>query len=221
MNDYLVMKLQGPMQAWGAHTYEDYRPSNSFPTRSAIIGLIGACMGIDRADQNNQQALSASVIVAVRQDDTSQQKNAYAMTRLSDFHTVEKARKTDGKENKNPVVTRREYLCDVSFTVALCPTDEATGFSLKQIEECINKPVFTPFLGRRSCPLTRPLFETCVQASSFAEVFSQVEPNSGVFYSDIDEGADGELRLRDIALNQNRQFGTRSVFIHSGSAYVS
>ena len=221
MNDYLVMKLQGPMQAWGAHTYEDYRPSNSFPTRSAIIGLIGACMGIDRADQKNQQALSASVVVAVRQDDLSQQKNAYPVSRLSDFHTVEKARKADGKENKNPVVTRREYLCDVSFTIALSIASDTANFSLKQIEESINKPIFTPFLGRRSCPLTRPLFEACVQASSFADVFLQVAPNKGLFYSDIDEGAEGQLRLRDISLNQNRQFGTRAVFIHFGSAYVS
>ncbi|MBV1879328.1 MAG: type I-E CRISPR-associated protein Cas5/CasD [Pseudomonadales bacterium] len=216
MKDYLILKLQGPMQAWGTHTYEDYRPSNGFPTRSAIMGLLAACMGIDRADQQNQQALAASVVVAVRQDGNLDDNKTYSMTCLTDFHTVEKARKVDGKENKHPVVTRREYLCDASFTVALSAVGEAAPFSLQQIESCLNKPVFTPFLGRRACPLTRPLFETRLQANSFSEAFAKVAPGKGLFYSDIDEGADGQLKLRDISLKLNRQFGTRAVFIHSG-----
>ena len=48
MPRYLILKLQGPMQAWGPILFEDFRPSHLFPTRSALLGLIGACLGIDR-----------------------------------------------------------------------------------------------------------------------------------------------------------------------------
>ena len=47
MPRYLILRLDGPMQAWGTHTFEDFRPSNLFPTRSGLLGLLGACLGID------------------------------------------------------------------------------------------------------------------------------------------------------------------------------
>ncbi|RLA38673.1 MAG: type I-E CRISPR-associated protein Cas5/CasD [Gammaproteobacteria bacterium] len=220
MTEYLILKLQGPMQSWGSHTYEDYRPSNGFPTRSAVLGMLAACMGIDRADQKSQMALSNGLLVAVRQDDGKRENKTLPVVRLTDFHTVEKARKVDGKENKNPVVSRREYLCDASFTVGITITDGA-GYSYEQIEKKLKSPVYTPFLGRRSCPMTRPLFETRLQADCFGDAFAKVQPFEGVFYSDLDEGADGQLQLRDVSLGRNRQFGTRAVYIHAGGNHVS
>lgn len=50
MNQYLALKLQGVMQAWGGHTYEDLRHTELIPTRSGILGLLAACLGIDRQD---------------------------------------------------------------------------------------------------------------------------------------------------------------------------
>lgn len=220
MTEYLILKLQGPMQSWGAHTYEDYRPTNGFPTRSAILGMIAACMGIDRGDEARQMALSNGLLVAVRQDVGKGENKTLPVIRLTDFHTVEKARKVDGKENKNPVVSRREYLCDASFTVGITITDTA-DFSYDQIEKKLKTPAYTPFLGRRSCPISRPLFETRVEADCFADAFAKVQPFDGVFYSDLDEGADGRLQLRDVSLGQSRQFGTRAVYIHAGGNHVS
>ncbi len=220
MTEYLILKLQGPLQSWGSHTYEDYRPSNGFPTRSAVLGMLAACMGIDRADQKGQMALSNSLVVAVRQDDGKGENQTLPVVRLTDFHTVEKARKVDGKENKNPVVSRREYLCDASFTVGITTTDSA-GYSHDQIEKKLKSPAYTPFLGRRSCPITRPLFETRLHADSFGDAFAKVQPYEGVYYSDVDEGADGQLQLRDVLLGRKRQFGTRTVYIHAGGEHVS
>jgi len=56
------------MQAWGTHTYEDFRPSNLYPTRSGLLGLLAACLGIERADHAGQAALAASVKFSVRVD---------------------------------------------------------------------------------------------------------------------------------------------------------
>lgn len=48
MNEYMILNLRGVLQSWGGHTFEDYRPSNLFPTRSGLIGLLAACLGIDK-----------------------------------------------------------------------------------------------------------------------------------------------------------------------------
>lgn len=68
MPRYLILRLDGPMQAWGTHTFEDFRPSSHFPTRSGLLGLLGACLGIDRRDHAGQEGLAASVEFTVRVD---------------------------------------------------------------------------------------------------------------------------------------------------------
>lgn len=68
MESFLILKLAGPLQAWGGHTFEDFRPSHDVPTRSGLLGLLGACLGVRRDDPDGQQALARSVRFAVRTD---------------------------------------------------------------------------------------------------------------------------------------------------------
>jgi CRISPR system Cascade subunit CasD len=209
MNEYLILRLRGVLQSWGGHTFEDYRPSNLFPTRSGLVGLLAACLGIDRKDIVNQKALSDSFRYAVRADETP--KQCYKIT---DFHTVLKARRVSGKAGDDPVVSRREYLCDASFTVALKLTD-TTVFSIQRIIDYLQKPVFTPFLGRRSCPLGVPPLHSIVRAKSLIKALEEVEPHRGTIYSEEDEN-DSRFVVRDVPLcNGKRQFATRTVFIYS------
>jgi CRISPR system Cascade subunit CasD len=210
MNEYLILRLKGVLQSWGGHTFEDYRPSNLFPTRSGLVGLLAACLGIDRKDLKNQKALSDSFIYAVRVDETANRCH-----KITDFHTIKDARKVDGTPNKkNVVVSRREYLCDASFTVALRLTD-TTVFNVQRIFDHLQKPVYTPFLGRRSCPLSVPPFHSIVQAESLIKALETAEPFCGTIYSEEDEN-DNRFIVRDVPLcNGKRQFATRTVFIHS------
>ncbi len=208
MGRYLAIKFQGLTQAWGGHTYEDLRHSEIIPTRSGVLGLLAACIGIDRSDINGLEALSTSISLAVRIDSKP--------TRIIDFHTVEEARKVDGKPNKNPVVTRREYLCDALYTILVWNTIK-TGVSIDAIGKAIREPVYTPFLGRRSCSLGQPLFIGCITSSDPADAYRQLEPSGGVIYSDecINED-DAVWRLRDAPVYaRKRQFASRKVFIHS------
>ena len=153
MPKFLILRLEGPMQAWGTHTFEDFRPSNLYPTRSALLGLLGACLGIERGDLAGQASLAAGVEITVRVDahlarpgqDKPVDKRGI---KLPDFHTVKDARKVDGSANKFPVVSRREYLFDAAFTVAIGSRPDA-AVSLEQISEALQRPCFTPVLGRR------------------------------------------------------------------------
>jgi len=208
MSDYLAIKLEGVMQAWGGHTYEDLRQTELIPTRSALLGLLAACLGIERNDVPALESLSASLAFAIRLDSAPQ--------RLLDFHTVLEARKVDGSVNKNPIVSRREYLCDAKYTV-LIQLKLESSHSLEQLTSALQQPVYTPFLGRRACPLSRPLFEVRLMAIDIQQAFSLLEPVGGVIYSEQRlHSGDAIWRLRGEPIYaRKRQFATHSLYIHA------
>jgi len=216
MQEYLILKLEGPLQAWGGHTFEDRRPSELFPTRSGLLGLLAACLGIDRTDVVSQQALASSVLFAVRVDTTP--------IKMIDYHTVKDARKEyQGLKSNETIQTWREYLQDAKYTVAIWLTGQAT-VSLKALVEAVNKPVYTPFLGRRSCPITRPLFADRVSAVGEIEALALVKPSGGTVYSEYLDDSKPKLLIRDVPISdRKRQFATRQVSVHAGkeSNYVS
>ena len=220
MPRYLILRLDGPMQAWGSHTFEDFRPSNLFPTRSGLLGLLGACLGIDRGDHAGLEQLASSVEFTVRADRAVRRLDAEklmpkAAVKLPDFHTVLAARKVDGSANKNPVVSRREYLFDAAFTVAIGEKQNAP-VTLTAIADALLRPCFTPVLGRRSCPITRPLLDgRPVEASDAKAALVTALPVGGLIYAEGDLKSTQPLWIRDVPMHgRHRQFGTRQVYLH-------
>ncbi len=230
MAEFLILKLQGPMQAWGEHSFEGTRPSGNFPTRSALLGLLGACLGIRRNEYVRQQQLADSVQLAVykanRQVETFWgDLKPLPVIKMTDYHTVLEARKEyEGiKPHDNSIQTWREYLLDAEYTIAVWANDGAV-ISLAELEGAVQKPVFTPYLGRRSCPLAQPLFQHRLQAADALQALQAVGASGGVVYSDknINEKSDRTMRLRDVPMTgQPRQFASRNVYVHKGGDYVS
>jgi CRISPR system Cascade subunit CasD len=218
MPNYLILRLDGPMQAWGTHTFEDFRPSNLYPTRSGLLGLLGACLGVERDDLAGQGSLAASVEFTVRVDCQLTRLGidkpvAKPGIKLPDFHTVRDARKVDGSANKFLVVSLREYLFDAAFTVAVGSRPGAS-VSLGQIAEALRRPRYTPALGRRSCPLTRPLLEGQVEATGARDALATTEPKGSLIYSET-ETSDQPVRVRDVPMHgKTRQFASRLVYLH-------
>jgi CRISPR system Cascade subunit CasD len=208
------------MQAWGTHTFEDFRPSNLFPTRSGLLGLLGACLGIDRRDQAGLEQLAASVEFTVRVDRSAPRPEPdkpapKASVKLPDFHTVLAARKVDGSANKNPVVSRREYLFDAAFTVAVGEKSGAS-VSLEAIAHALRRPCFTPALGRRACPIARPLLECGpIDAADAKTALINTHPAGGMIYAEGEWVSDQPMQIRDVPMHGwHRQFGTRKVYVH-------
>lgn len=222
MPRFLILKLDGVMQGWGGHTYEDWRPTELFPTRSGLLGLLGACLGIDRQDSGRLNALASSVLFTVQTEKKRAQPYDNNLEleslRLCDYHTIKYARKVDGSENKNPVQSYRWYLFDAPFSIALEETANAT-IRLEEIANAVRSPVYTPSLGRRSCPLSRPLLnvdEKPIEAKSAIEAL-QIKGSGALIYSETpDLMSEHKLRIRDVPLyGRIRRFTTREVFIHA------
>ncbi len=215
MREYLIIKLQGPMQAWGKETFEGLRPAELFPGRSALLGLLGACLGIERTDRESQQALASSVAFAVRVDQQG--------VKMTDYHTVKNARVDyRGLRSHNTIQTWREYWQDAIFTVAIWSLEQAE-VTLSDIEQALKRPIYTPFLGRRSCPLTRPLLAKKVSAENAVAALNQDGVVARIYSEEYSKEAI-PLKNRDVPIiHQPRQFSSRMVYISRAKeeAYVS
>ena len=219
MKDYIILKLQGPMQSWGEHSFEGLRPSSYAPTRSAILGLIGACLGVRRENRLQLQELADGIGMAIRVDKRTQPygKGKFLMQqKMTDYHTVKNARKNyRGLKSHETIQTWREYLMDSEFTVALWKYQNSV-LNFDILEKALKNPVFTPYLGRRSCPIARPLFGERLQAKNEFVALAHVAPVGGEIHSES-PGKVRSLKVRDVPMvHQHRQFASRIVYVYGG-----
>ena len=221
MPHFLILRLDGPMQAWGTHTFEDFRPSNLFPTRSGLLGLLGACLGIDRRDHAELEQLAASVEFTVRVDRSvlrpeAEESVQKAAVKLPDYHTVIEARRANRPPKQGETIQSwREYLFDAAFTVAIGEKSGAP-VTLHVIAHALRRPCFTPVLGRRACPIARPLLDDGpVDAVNAKTALANAHPTGGMIYAESEWGAEQPMRVRDVPMHgQHRQFGTRQVYVY-------
>lgn len=146
----LVLKLSGPMQSWGTSSDFDIRHTDLYPSKSAIVGLLAACLGYKRNDQENLDKLR-QIDFALRIDQRGQ------ITK--DFQAVKKWEALTGKkanDNKYSYITDRYYIEDGVFLVAISHQDENY---MDQIHESIKRPYFQPYLGRRSYVITKDFIQ--------------------------------------------------------------
>ncbi|APU15568.1 type I-E CRISPR-associated protein Cas5/CasD [Actinoalloteichus fjordicus] len=147
----LLLRLAGPLQSWGERSAFDVRDTAAFPTRSGLIGIIAASMGIGRDEPLS--ALSP-LSFTIRVDRPG--------TRTVDYQTVggglppgRKIPTADGKgrpPGKGIMQTWREYLADAVFVVAVQGPDDL----LAEVGRALARPHWQPYLGRRSCPPSQP-----------------------------------------------------------------
>jgi CRISPR system Cascade subunit CasD len=148
----LLLRLAGPLQSWGEHSTFADRDTLRYPTRSGITGIFAAAQGLRRGEPLDRYA---PLTLTVRIDRPG--------VLLADFHTAggglprgrtvptaEGGRRAEGKAT---IVTRRMYLSDAVFTVAV----EGPGSLIGDLAAALRTPHWQPYLGRRSCPPDQPL----------------------------------------------------------------
>ena len=196
----LILKTEG-MSAYGLQTFDVNRKVNYFPTRSAIVGILSAAMGLCRDQQSKIFELSQKLKIAVQVNHAGQ--------KITDYHTVQNFRSPQGKIQKGTKPTFREYWCDSEHTFAISSDDN----TISKLVEKVNAPVFVLFQGRKSCPLTRPLFETIVNDDNPANALLDLSKQGQVF-SDV-EGVHqiASVQLRDLTTAQARKYAMRNVYV--------
>lgn len=200
--EFLVLRLYGPLAAWGDVAVGEIRPVKIHPGKSALIGLLGAALGIRRENTDVFRRMSDSYGFAVSDEGRK--------TRLRDFHTVQSAPVNKGKvygsgymmnrqrelsipkKDLETTLTYRDYICDVVYTAAVwIKNGSDVPFSLEELRLGLREPVFVPYLGRKSCVLSRPMEPQIISAENPLQAIL-----SAKFYGDSAQYAkDGKLYI--------------------------
>lgn len=126
MSQYLIFQLHGPMASWGVDAPGEVRHTHELPSRSALLGLLAAGVGIRRDDTERLNAFNRHYSLVV----CASRNPRWAR----DYHTVQmpkevrKARYFSRREELSDpdllsaIISRRDYYTDAWWMVAVAPT---------------------------------------------------------------------------------------------------
>lgn len=162
----LDLYLDGPMQSWGtAESWYKIRRTEGSPTKTAIAGLIGCCMGIDWEETEELKTLSDSFEII----DSEHTRIPPRPKRMSDHQTIYIGdyidagivdgfkRGNGGIKSTNSGITRsqqfiKDYLEDTKFVITIEGQEEV----LNKVRHALLHPMWQPYLGRACCVPSGP-----------------------------------------------------------------
>lgn len=161
----LVLRLDSPLMSFGGVCVDHVNPTDRFPGRSLITGLIGNALGLDRSDFATLSHLQKSLRFACRWDAEP--------ASLVDYQTVDlghdfmqgtgwttRGRREDrgtGSATKETHQRYRHYWANGCATVIVNLGPESS-FTHEQVERALKHPVRPLYFGRKACVPAAPLF---------------------------------------------------------------
>ncbi|MER6408557.1 type I-E CRISPR-associated protein Cas5/CasD [Streptomyces viridosporus] len=140
----LLMCFDAPMQSWGTRSQFASRDTATEPTKSGVVGLLAAALGIPRdADEEIQNLAELRMGVRVDREGVVE----------ADFHTVQNVPNTEGKSHRT-AVTKRFYLADALFLVGVESDDTQL---LHQLHTALTAPRWPLYFGRKAFVPARPI----------------------------------------------------------------
>jgi CRISPR system Cascade subunit CasD len=164
----LAFLLDGPLQSWGTSSRFQRRGTDPYPSKSGVLGIIVAALGIDKytAQEAEQLRPFAALYFSVYRVSRIIDEEPIPVLRLNDYHTVgggydegthwgvlSTPRKASGPAF-GTVLTEREYLMDAVFAAVL----RGSRPILEDIATGLENPVWGVWLGRKSCVPATPLY---------------------------------------------------------------
>ncbi|WP_328806969.1 type I-E CRISPR-associated protein Cas5/CasD [Nocardiopsis coralli] len=139
----LALRFDAPMQSWGVRSRFTHRDTMQEPTKSGVVGVLGAALGIGRTDKPEIKQL-ADLHMAVRVEREGIVERDYQVS--TDVPT------TKGTGHRN-VVSHRYYLADALFLVLL----QGERALLERVAEAVQHPRWPLFFGRKAHVPASPL----------------------------------------------------------------
>ena len=228
---YLALLLDAPLQSWGFASRFQRRATGLHPTKSGVIGLICAAMGLAKGSAEEREVLRklarlrmTGIAISRQVRQGSSGSNLLPVRRLEDFHTVLDTRRASGMMNRDAVITRRQYLLDARFGVIL----EGDRDLLERATGALQDPRWGVWFGRKSClpaaPICRGLFATQADAQEAligdtpVEVFTVIAEVER-FEAGTDSVPDQPVSFGDGTSSgpEKRQFAVRRIRVSPGS----
>ncbi len=174
----LILRLTAPLQSWGVQSRFTVRDTAREPSKSGVVGLLGAALGRPRdADFSDLNALLMAVRVdrpgALRRDyhtaggGSVPNRKAYGVAETSADPS-----KPVGEGKLRTVVSHRYYLADADFRVAL----QGETLFLRELERALQAPRWPLFLGRKAFTPTQPLCRGVREGLAPIDALRDTEP---------------------------------------------
>lgn len=174
---FLVFQLQAPMASWGEAAVGEYRGSATHPGQSALVGLLVAALGRDRADEAAHAALRDGYGFAVGVLGAEGDGHL-----LRDYHTAQvpprsalkgrpHATRRDElampKRELGTILSTRDYRQNVQYLVAVAvAVRDGAPHTLAELAQALRTPQFVLYLGRKTCVPAAPLWPQVLEAES-------------------------------------------------------
>lgn len=215
MAEFLILRLEGPLQSWGTRARWDVRDSGDEPTKSGIIGLLGCALGYPSGDLR-LEVLDSLLSLGVRVERFGQP--------TVDYQTITGVLpQADGgvrgtQTEPATIVSPRTYLQDAAFLVVIGGPSDVLGHCAAALMD----PAWPIYLGRKSCPPVRPVLEELTDVYGSIEDALRRHPwghESSMSFPDrpamlrctIDDPHGNALRHDRITANPARMYGVRKV----------
>lgn len=137
----LLIPLAGPLQSWGTRSRFDDRDTEAEPSKSGVLGLCAAALGIDRAAPI---AHLSALAFGVRVDRPG--------LLMQDYHTAQLYPEQRGTGTS---LTRRAYLSGAAFWAGLSGDPDL----LRDLHAALRDPYWPLSLGRKAFVPSTPLWQ--------------------------------------------------------------
>ena len=175
---WLMITLAAPRASFAGPAPGGIRGTERAPTRSALLGLVAAALGVKQSDTEGHRMLSDTLAFASRVEQDGSLE--------VDYHTTQVGKKSDLKKrvlysrhdeldlprsDLSTILSERSYRCDYRATVAICRLDDNKA-ALEAIQNALRKPKWTLYLGRKCSALAWPLAPVLIEAPDWQEALA-------------------------------------------------
>ncbi|MEN9490704.1 MAG: hypothetical protein RJA63_1153 [Pseudomonadota bacterium] len=185
MARHLLLRLEGPLMAFGGETIDSLGVIRDFPAQSMLTGLIANALGWRREESELHNQLQARMVFGARLDREG--------ARFTDFQTAELGKDdrgwtTSGQPEgraggdgtyKGQHLRYRDFHADAAVLVALRLEPAEESPTLDDVAEALRRPFRPLFLGRKPCLPTAPLFSGWVEAPNVLTALQTAAPLTG------------------------------------------
>jgi len=169
---FLVFQLQAALASWGDVAVGEYRGSREHPGASALVGLLGAALGVRRDDEAGHAALRDGYAFAVGTVNCGDLLRDYRTAQVpgrSDLknrpHRTRRDELAVPKRDLNTILSTRDYRQNGAWAVAVQPLANPPH-SLDALAQALRQPRFVLYLGRKCCPPSAPLAPVVAETAS-------------------------------------------------------
>jgi CRISPR system Cascade subunit CasD len=172
VTEFLTFTLYAPLASWGDEAVGEVRGSWDRPSRSAILGIVAAALGLDREAEMEHRELDTMLGVAVRVASSGQSCVDYHTAMDPTAVTMRRFKPRTRKvalesADAETTLTQRTLYQDSLHVVALWQRG-AGRWTLHGLSQALAAPVFVLYAGRKANSLGLPVAASVHSSDSIA-----------------------------------------------------